>query len=89
MGPIIMKIKSSKCVMECQIDSGVSCNVISHSLVCKLLEDGNRKLQESKSKLQMYDGSVMIPYFIIDIKFEVNQGKTTLQFQVVDRESIF
>ena len=75
--------------MECQIDSGVSCNVISHSLVCKLLEDGNHKLQESKSKLQMYDGSVMIPYFIIDIKFEVNQGKTTLQFQVVDRESIF
>ena len=75
--------------MECQIDSGVSCSVISHSLVCKLLEDGNHKLQESKSKLQMYDGSVMIPYFIIDIKFEVNQGKTTLQFQVVDRESIF
>ena len=47
-------------VMKFQIDNGLSCNVISHSLICKLLLDGNPKLQESK-KLQMYDKSVMIP----------------------------
>ena len=47
--PILMRTKSSKHVVECQIDSAASCNVISHSLVCKLLEDGNPKLQESKS----------------------------------------
>ena len=46
--------KSSKHVVKCQIDSGVSCSVISsHSLICKLLQDGNLKLQESKLKLQM------------------------------------
>ena len=61
VAPILMKTKSSECVMEFQIDSGLSCNVISHSLICKLLLDGNPKLQESKSKLQMYDKSVMIP----------------------------
>ena len=70
--------------MECQIDSGASFNVISHSIVCKLLQNDNPKLQESKSKLRMYEGSVMIPYGIIDIKCEVNQAKTKLQFQVVD-----
>ena len=32
----------------------------------------------------MYDGSVMIPYGIVDIKCEVNQAKTRLQFQGVD-----
>ena len=79
-----MRTKSSKRAVECQIDSGASCSVISHSLVCKLLQDGNPKLQESKSKLRMYDGSVMIPYGVIDIKCEVNQAKTKLQFQVVD-----
>ena len=52
-----------------------------------LLQDGNPKLQESKSKLQMYDGSVMIPYGVIDIKCEVNQVKTKLQFQVVDTKN--
>lgn len=41
------------------------------------------KLQESKSELQICDESVIIPYGIIDMKFEVNQAKTTLQFQVV------
>ena len=61
VAPILMKTKSSERVMEFQIDSGLSCNVISHSLICKLLLDGNPKLQESKSKLQMYDESVMNP----------------------------
>ena len=84
VAPILTRTKSNKCVVECQVDSGASCNVISHSIICKLLQDGNPKLQESKSKLRVYDGSVMIPYAVIDIKCEVNQAKTKLQFQVVD-----
>ena len=79
-----MKTNSSKDVMECQIDSSASCSVTWHSLICKLLQDGNPKLQESKQKLRISDGSVMIQYDIINIKCEVNQAKTKLQFQVVD-----
>ena len=67
-----MKRKSSKRVVECQINSGRSCNAISHSLACKLLQDVNPKLQESESKLKIYDGSVMIPCGVIDIKCEVH-----------------
>ena len=84
MAPTLIKTKSSKCVSECQIDSGALCNVISYSLICNLLQDGNTKLQESKSKPQMYDRSVKILYGIIDIKCEMNQAKTKLQFQEVD-----
>ena len=73
-----MKNKSSKRVMEFQIDIEASCSVISHSLVCKLLQDGNPKFQKSKSK------SVVIPYGIINIKCQVNHAKTKLQFQVID-----
>ena len=40
-----MKTKSSKRVMEYEIENGASCNVISHSLVCKLVQDGNPKVQ--------------------------------------------
>ena len=40
------KTKSSKRVVECHSNSGASCNVISHSLVCKLLQDWNSRLQE-------------------------------------------
>ena len=32
----------------------------------------------------MYEGSVMIPYGVIDIKCEVDQAKAKLQFKVVD-----
>ena len=35
----------------------------------------------------MYDGSVMMAHVVIDIKCEVNQAKTTLQFQVVDTKN--
>ena len=60
VAPTLMRKKISKHAVECQIDSGASCNIILHSLVCKLLEDVNPKFQESKSKLRMYDRSVMI-----------------------------
>ena len=60
------------------------CIVILHSLVCKLLQDVNPKLQESKSKLRMYDESALIPYDVIDIKGEVNPAKTKSLFQAVD-----
>ena len=46
----------------------------------------NPKLQESKSKLQMYDESALIPYDVIDIKGEVNQAKTKFLFQAVDKK---
>ena len=82
VAPILMKTKSSKLVLEYQIDTGGSCSVVSHSLVCKLLQDVNPKPQGSKWKLRMYDGSVLIPYGVIDIKCEVNEEKTKLQFQV-------
>ena len=36
VAPILIKIKGNKRVVECQIDSGASCNVISHSPVCPL-----------------------------------------------------
>ena len=35
----------------------------------------------------MYDGSVMMAHGVIDIKCEVNQAKTKLQFQVVDTKN--
>ena len=74
--------------MESQIDSGATCNVISNSLVCKLLQDGNLKHQEIKSKLRMYDGSIMISYAVIDIKCKVNQGKPKLQSNISISKSI-
>ena len=70
--------KNGKRVVECRIDSGAPCNVISHPPVSKLPQDGNPKLQESNSKLWMYDGSGVILYGVIDIKSEVNQTKTRL-----------
>ena len=73
-----MKTKSSKRVVEYRIDSASSCNVIPHSL------NENTKIQESKTKLWMYDRSIMIAYGALDIKFEVNRAKTKLQFQVID-----
>ena len=44
----------------------------------------NPKLQESKSKLRMYDESALIPYDVIDIKGKVNPAKTKSLFQAVD-----
>ena len=58
--------------------------MISDSLICKLLQDGNPVLTKSSSRLRMYDGSVMRPMGVINIKCQVGQTKKLLQFQVVN-----
>ena len=50
VAPILMKLKSNKPVVECQVNSGASCNVISHSLKCKLFQERYHKLQEQTSR---------------------------------------
>ena len=48
-----------KTSMECQLDTGASCNVISHRDLSILLQNGSPPLNHSSVKLKLLDGSVM------------------------------
>ena len=44
--------------ISCQLDTGATCNVITHRDVCCIQQTGKPILQASKAKLKFYDGSV-------------------------------
>ena len=70
--------------MECQLDTGASCNVISHRDLSILLQNGSPPLNHSSVKLRLFDGSIMRTLGETHLTAE-HEGKChTLKFQVVD-----
>ena len=73
-----------KTSMECQLDTGASCNVISHRDLSILLQNGSPPLNHSSVKLRLFDGSIMRTLGELHLTAE-HEGKChTLKFQVVD-----
>ena len=73
--------------MFCQLDTGVSCNVISYPDLLILLQNGKPKVGQSSVKLEMYDGSIMRPTGEMVLKVKHNDSYCTLKFQVVDSQN--
>ena len=70
--------------MVCQLDTGASCNVISHRDLTVLLQNGSPPLHQSSVKLKMYDGSVMKPLGESCLTAERRGKYHSLKFQVVN-----
>ena len=45
--------------IDCQLDTGAKCNVITHQDLSIINQDANPKLQQSNVKLRLFGGSVM------------------------------
>lgn len=45
--------------LDCQLDTGATCNVITHHDVCTIQQNGKPVLQPTSTKLKFYDGSLV------------------------------
>ena len=45
--------------LKCQLDTGAICNVISYRDLSIIKQDGNPQMENSKTKLKLFDGSLM------------------------------
>jgi hypothetical protein len=70
--------------VQCQMDCGSTCNVISYKEYCKIAQDCNPKLQKTDAKLRLYDGSVMLPLGCCELRCNQPASSYLLKFQVVD-----
>ena len=77
-----------KTTLECQLDTGATCNVLSHHDLSVISQDGNPALQTSKVKLRLFNGSVMKPLgeVTLDVR-HADKQQHKLKFQVVEGES--
>ena len=73
-------------MVQCQMDCGSTCNVISYKEYCKIAQDGDAKQQKTDAKLQLYDGSVMLSLGMCELRYKQSVRSYNLKFQVVDSE---
>jgi len=69
--------------LKCQLDTGATCNVLSYRDLSIIKQDGNPHMDGSKTKLKLFDGSLMKS--LGEVKLQVIHGGKThvLKFQVV------
>ena len=77
-----------KMKMECQLDTGATCNVLTHRDLSIISQNGNPTLQSSKVKLRLFNGSVM--KLLGEVSLNVckeDKQQHQLKFQVVEGDS--
>ena len=73
--------------MECQLDTGATCNVLIHRALSISSQNGNPALQTSKVKLRLFNGSVMKPLGEAKLKVLKEDKQHELKFQVEEGDS--
>ena len=72
--------------LKCQLDTSVTCNVISYDDLSRIAQTENPQLQDSRFKLRLFDGSLMILVGTASLNVEYNNNQNqiaeVLQFQV-------
>ena len=57
--PLFFNHQLGSTTIDCQLDTGANCNVISKTDMCKILHTTNPSLQPEISQLRFYDNSVI------------------------------
>ena len=70
-------------ILDCQLDTGATCNVITHHDLVVINQNGDPKVSPSRSKLRLFDGSVMEPLGQANITIMKDKKEHCLEFQVV------
>ena len=75
--------------LECQLDPGVTCNVMSYDDLSRITQTRNPPLQSSKVKLRLFDGSLMKPSGATSLTVENHNNSARLTteglvFQVIE-----
>ena len=73
--------------LQCQLDTGATCNVMSLRDLAVITQTGDPPLKSSKVKLRLFDGSLMKPHGVATLKIHRNGSTTQLNFQIVDTKN--
>ena len=75
--------KNYSTILDCQLDTGAMFNVITHHDLAVINQNGDPKVSPSRSKLRLFDGSVMEPLGQANITIMKDKKEHCLEFQVV------
>ena len=70
--------------VQCQLDTGATCNVMSFDTFCDIKQNGNPVIQTTSTKLQLYDGSVVPMAGEDNLNRNYNGVNHKLNFKIVE-----
>ena len=70
--------------LECQLDTGATCNVMSLRDLAVINQTGDPPLRSSKVKLKLFDGSLLKPCGVATLKIHQDNTTQELDFQIVE-----
>ena len=73
--------------LECQLDTGATCNVMSLHDLAIISQTGDPPLRSSKVKLKLFDGSLMKPSGVVTLKIHRDNKTQELDFHIVETEN--
>ena len=74
--------------LECQLDTGATCNLLSHRDLCNINQSPSPPLQTSNVNLRLFDGTIMKPLGCTSIRVNSENNEFhELEFQVVETKS--
>ena len=74
--------------LECQLDTGATCNLLSHRDLCNINQSPSPPLQTSNVNLRLFDGTIMKPLGCTSIRVNSENNEFhELEFQIVETKS--
>ena len=82
--PLAFHSANAELIIDCQLDTGATCNVITYRDVCYVQQIGNPVLQATRTKLKFYDGSLVHILGEYNAKCKHKGNLYQLNFKVIE-----
>ena len=69
--------------IQCQLDTGATCNVMTLTDLCNIKQCGNPQMNSSTARLRLYDGTIIPVLGEVDLRCKVNERQETITFKVI------
>ena len=82
--PLIFDADPGEIDVQCQIDIGATCNVMSIDTLCEIKQTGAPQIRKSAAKLKLYDDSIIDVLGECDLRCHYKGVRHQLNFKIVD-----
>ena len=82
--PLRFKDGTGEAVIECQLDTGATCNVMSFRDLCAIKQHGNPKMKSSSAKLKFYDNNFITAKGECHLLCEYQDKCQWLHFKIIE-----
>jgi hypothetical protein len=69
--------------IQCQLDTGATCNVMSFNTLCEIKQSGSPAMQPTNTKLKLYNGSFVPALGECDLNCIYNGESCKLNFKII------